>query len=186
MLNVVDMRLLSLVLHQTLVLIASASILFSSTSTIAAERVMLKYRIFRESISVEELSTFAKTGELSRSLQLNLALARQKPSLVRQYLTEPVPVNLVLLDRLLNSQAGNFLLDEISQAIHSPSRQADRQALRSALILSASSEQNISLIEVIQNYPTQEVQIEGDRLENIYQQLRRLQGILGTRPKVTQ
>ena len=180
------MRLLPELFRRALTLTATLAIALSSNSALAAQKVVLKYRIFRQSISVEELSSFAQTGELSTSLRVNLALARQKPSLVRQYLTEPVPVNLVLLDRLLNSQAGNFLLDEISQAIHSPSRQADRQALRSALILSASSEQNISLIEVIQNYPTQEVQIEGDRLENIYQQLRRLQGILGTRPKVTQ
>ncbi|MEI2579791.1 alpha/beta hydrolase [Scytonema sp. PRP1] len=35
--------------------------------------MVLKYRIFRESLSVEELSTFAETGKLSRSLQINLA-----------------------------------------------------------------------------------------------------------------
>jgi len=60
-----------------LVLMLNASILLSSNSAIAAEQVVLKYRSFRESISVEELSNFAETGELSTSLRLNLALARQ-------------------------------------------------------------------------------------------------------------
>lgn len=182
------MRLLFLSLPRTLILIAAFSgILLSSSSAmplwglreaIAAEQVVLKYRVFRESISVEELSTFAETGELSTSLRINLALAQQDPKKVRRYLTEPVKVNLVLLDRVLNSPVGNVVLDQVSQVVHTPSRRADRQALRSALILSASSDSNISLIETIQNYPTSEVEVEGDRLEAAYRQLRRLGGRL--------
>jgi hypothetical protein len=165
-------------LRRALVLMASAGILLSSTSAIAAEQVVLKYRIFRESISVEELSTFAQTGELSKSLRVNLALARQNPKTFRLYLTEPVRVNPVFLDRVLNNPIGNILLDEVSQAIHTPSRQADRQALRSALLLSASGDDQITLIETIQNYPTSEVEVSGDRLESAYRQLRRLEGSL--------
>lgn len=168
------MRLLFLSLRRALVLIATASILLSSTSALAAERVVLKYRIFRDSISVEELSTFAETGELSKSLRIKLALARQDPKLFRRYLTQPVKVNPILLDRLLNSRIGTVLLDEISQAVHTPSGQADRQALRSALIISASGDRQVTLIEILKNYPTSEVEVEGDRLENTYRQLRRL------------
>ena len=172
------MRLLFLSLRRTLVLIASTSILLSSTSAVAAEQVLLKYRIFQESISVKELTTFAETGELSSSLQVNLALARQKPQVVRHYLTEPVEVNPVFLDRLLNSSIGDVVLDEVSQVVHTPSRRADRQALRSALILAASSDGNLTLVEIIQKYPTAVVQIEGDRLYSAYRQLRQLAGLL--------
>lgn len=149
--------------------------LFDLPAANAAERVVLRYRIFRQSLSVEELSRFAETGELSRTLRSNLALARQDPQQVRRYLTEPVKVNPIFLDRLLNSPVGNTLLDEVSQVIYTPSRRADRQALRAALVLSARDGQ-LSLIEVLQNYPTQEVQVDGDRLEVAYRQLRRLGG----------
>lgn len=172
------MRLLFLSLRRALVLMAIASILLSSTSAVAAEQVVLKYRIFRQSISVKELTTFAETGELSSSLRLKLALAGQDPKAFRQYLTESVSVNPVFLDRVLNSRIGNFLLDEVSQAVHTPSGKADRQALRSALVLSASGDSKITLLETIQKYPTQEVQVEGDRLESAYLQLRRLEGRL--------
>jgi len=178
-----EMGLLFLSLRRALGLMATASILFSSTSAFAAERVVLKYRILRESISVEELATFAETGQLSTSLRIKLALARQEPKVFRRYLTQPVKVNPILLDRLLNSRIGNVLLDEISQAVHTPSRQADRQALRSALIISASGDRQITLIEILQNYPTSEVEVEGDRLESTYRQIRRLgerlQNLLG-------
>lgn len=60
-------------LRRVLVLAGSICLLFLSTPAFAAERVVLKYGIFRESLSVEELSTFAQTGELSGLLKVNLA-----------------------------------------------------------------------------------------------------------------
>lgn len=172
------MRLRFLSLGRTLVLVATAGILLFSSSALAADRVVLKYRIFSQSISVKELSTFTETGELSNSLRINLALARQDPKAIRRYLTDPVRVNAVFLDRVLNSPVGNFILDQISQVIHTPSRRADRQALRGALVLSASRDNTITLIETIQNYPTSQLEVEGDRLESAYLQLRRLGGRL--------
>ncbi|MBW4560227.1 MAG: alpha/beta hydrolase [Mojavia pulchra JT2-VF2] len=164
-----------LALRRALVLVISTSFLCFSNPAFAAERVVLKYSVFRESFSVEELSTFAQTGKLSPSLGVSLALARQNPKAIRQYLTEPVKVNPVFLDRVLNTQIGNVILDQMSQVIHTPSRRADRQALRAALVLSASQDGQVSLIEIIENYPTTEVEVDGDRLESAYRQLRRLQ-----------
>ncbi|MBW4428113.1 MAG: alpha/beta hydrolase [Nostoc desertorum CM1-VF14] len=169
------MRFKFLGLRRALVLLSSTYLLLLSTPAFAAERVVLNYGIFRESLSVEELSTFAETGELSRSLRVNFALARQDPKVIRQYLTEPVKVNLVFLDRVLNTPIGNVILDQISQVIYTPSRRADRQALRSALVLSASQDGQVSVIEIIENYPTNEVEVDGKRLESAYRQLRRLQ-----------
>ncbi|WP_414528378.1 alpha/beta hydrolase [Nodularia chucula] len=163
-----------LVLRQALFLL-SACVLFFHTSAFAAEQVLLKYGIFRESISVEELSTFAETGELSSALRVNFALAQQDPKAIRPYLTTPVNIDLVVLDRVLNSPIGNVILDELSQVIHTPSRTADRQALRAALVLSANEDGQVTLLEVIQNYPTTSVEVDGERLETAYHQLRRLQ-----------
>ncbi len=134
---------------------------------------------FFESLSVEELSTFAQTGKLSSSLEANFASARQDPKLIRKYLSEPVKVNLVILDKVLNSTVGNAILDQLSQVIHTPSKKANRQALRSALLLSASKDEQMTLIEVIQNYPTSQVEVDGERLESAYRQLHRLQDLLG-------
>ncbi|ARV63224.1 hypothetical protein BZZ01_25395 [Nostocales cyanobacterium HT-58-2] len=152
--------------------------LLSSVSVKAAQRVILKYSIFREPVSVEEISTFTQTGKLSSSLEASFAAARQDPKLIRKYLAEPVKVDPIILDKVLNSPVGNPILDQLSQVIHTPSNKANRQALRSALVLSASMDQQITLIEIIQNYPTSEVEVEGERLENANRQLRRLQGNL--------
>jgi hypothetical protein len=156
----------------------SLCLLLYGIPAFAAERVVLKYRIFRESLSVSELSMFAQTGKLSSSLSSNLASSGQNPQQVRKYLTEPVKVNLLILDKILNSPVGNAVLDQLSQVIHTPSTKADRQALRSALVLSASKDEKITLIEIIQNYPASEVEVDGDRLALAHRQLQILQGNL--------
>jgi hypothetical protein len=161
-----------------LIFATSMCVFFSTVPAFAAEKVVLKYRVFRESLSVTELSNFADTGKLSIPLRVGFKLAQQDPNKVRRYLTEPVKVNPTILDRVLNSPVGNVVLDQISQVIHTPSRKADRQAMRSALALSASEDGDIKLIEVIKNYPGAEVEVDGDRLEKAYNQLRRLQGSL--------
>jgi len=147
-------------------------VLWQSSSAIAAERVVLKYRILRESISVAELTQLAATGQVSPKLQAYLKLAQQSPESLRQPLVKPIGVNRRLLDRVLNSRPGEILLDQVGQVIHPPSNQANRQALRSALVLSATPDNQITLIEVLQNYPTSEVEVEGDRLEDTYRQLK--------------
>ena len=82
---------------------------------------------------------------------------------------------------MLNSRIGNIILEQISQVIYTPSRRVDRQALRSALVLSASQDVQVSLIEIIKNYPTNKVEVDGvvyrrrHPLESAYRQLRRLQ-----------
>ncbi len=161
-----------------LFLLVSFSVMLFSTTALAADRVVLKYRIFSESIPVKDLSTLAETGEASMLLQANLALAQQDKEVVRRYLTTPIKINSVLLERLLDSPIGNVALDKISQAIHTPSGQDDRQALHSALINSIRSDGNLSLLNIIQHYPTDVVQVEGDKLESAYRQLSEIEGRL--------
>ncbi|KAB8332821.1 alpha/beta hydrolase [Scytonema tolypothrichoides VB-61278] len=85
----------------------------------------------------------------------------------------------------MNNPIGEFLVDQIGQTIHTPSSEANPQALRSALVLSASKDNKLSLIEIIQNYPTPEVYVEGERLVRTYEQLsllaERLQNLLSWR-----
>jgi hypothetical protein len=154
------------------------TILSHTSEAIAAERVILKYKVFRESISVPQLATFAQTGEISQSLRFYLDATRQNPEDVRRVLNRPIDVNIVTLDRTLNSRIGELLLDQVGQAIHPPVEEVNRQALRSALVLSAQSDNQVSLIEVLQNYPTAEVEVEGERLVQAYRQLSALNGRL--------
>ncbi len=165
------MKYLSTLVKSGFSLIATAGVLLYSNSAIAAERVVFTYGIFRQSLPVDELTTFAQTGETSSTLRLFLNQSRQDPQTVRNTLTRELNASPVTLDRTLNSQIGKYLLDQIGYSIHTRSNQANRQALRSSLVISANRDNKVSLIEVIQNYPSSEVIVESERLLRAYNQL---------------
>lgn len=154
--------------------IIATGIGFYSVAANASESVILKYRVLRETISVPELSTFAQTGELSRPLRAYLDLAGKEPEELRTTLTQPIAVNGIMLSRILNTPVGEVMLDQASEVIHTPTNRANRQSLRSALVMSALNDNQITLIEVLENYPTVDVHVEGDRLADILQQITRL------------
>lgn len=164
-------------LRYVLFLGAVTSFLLHGTSATAAERVVLKYGAFRGPVAVSDLTNLTKTGEVSSPLRFYLKRARQDPETVSQALTQEVKADPVLLDRVLNSPAGEELLDQVSQVIHTPSGKTDRQALRSALILSAAQDGKITPIEAIQNYPTSELEVEGKRLKQLGQTFRQFDNL---------
>jgi hypothetical protein len=146
------------------------SFIIAADPAIAAEQIVLRYGQLERSISVADLSRFAETGELSRPLRRYFRLAQQEPYGVRRVLNYPAPVNTRTLDRVLNSPLGNLVLAQLTQAVYTSSRAEDETALRSALV-AASQDNQLSLIEVIQNYPTPQVYVDGERLVAAYQQL---------------
>jgi Alpha/beta hydrolase of unknown function (DUF1400) len=147
---------------------------FGTASSIqAAESVVLQYGILQGSISVKELSTYAREGKLSSSLKNYLELANRKPEDVQKVLNQEIDVDSILLYRALNSLPGEILLDRVGEIIRTPSGRASRESLRAALVSSALPDNKIALIEVIENYPTSEVYIEGGRLADAYNSIRR-------------
>jgi Alpha/beta hydrolase of unknown function (DUF1400) len=145
-------------------------------AALAAEKVVLRYGIFERSVSVADLTTFAETGKRSRDLKAYIRASKQDPAKIRQTLTDKVDVNVTTIDRVLNSPVGDVALNQLSQYIYTSSRTADKEALRAALVLSASEDNNISIIEVVQNYPTQEMYLDGERLSETYAQIAVLRG----------
>lgn len=154
----------------------SMGIVLSGIPAQAAEQVILKYSVLRESIPVADLSNLAQTGEVSSSLKKYLKMANKKPEDLRQVLNEEVDVNAVNLSKMLNSYPGEFLLDRAGEIVHTPSDKASRESLRGALVTSAIKDDKIQLIEVLENYPTSEVHVEGDRLVELYNTLN---GVVG-------
>ncbi|WP_421659005.1 alpha/beta hydrolase [Leptothermofonsia sp. ETS-13] len=154
--------------------VSAAGVLLQSTGTLAAERIVLKYGILRQSVSVNDLTNFAETGD--RSALEGYGISEGESQRVRTALTQKVKMNPRWLDQGLNTPLGEALLDEIGQTIQAPADEASRQALRSALVLSASDDGKISLLEVIQKYPTREVYVDGKRLASAYNQIAKFEG----------
>jgi len=172
--KMLNKRFLKLGISSTLGTAIALAVL--SPAAIASEQVVLKYNIFERSVSVEELTTFAETGKLSRDLKAYMRASKQDPEKIRQTLTDKVEVNVTTLDRVLNSIVGDVALERLSQYIYTSSRKADKEAMRAALVLSASEDDNISILEIAQNYPTPKVYVDGNRLSETYAQISLLRG----------
>jgi Alpha/beta hydrolase of unknown function (DUF1400) len=142
----------------------------------ASEQIILSYSILRESISVSELRTLVDTGETSSSLKNYLEKANTKPEELQQTLTKEVEVNPVRLSKILNSYPGELVLDLASEVIQTPSGKASRESLRGALVSSAIPDGNVRIIEVLENYPTSEVHVDGDRLVELYNTMNNVVG----------
>jgi len=158
---------------------AGAGIVFYSNAAAAAEKVVLKYSAIRMTLPVSELEIFAETGKMSPALEMLLGNAKKEPEAVRSSLTRPVKVSQRFLDRTLNSKVGEIILDEVGQVIRTPSGNANREALREALVLSATNDNEITMLEAMKNYPSPEVYVEGDRLVEAYGKLVALSEQLG-------
>lgn len=162
-------------------MLAGIGIVLTAIPAQAAEQVILKYSVLRESIPVADLSNLANKGEVSSSLENYLEMANKKPEDLQQVLNEEVDVDAVTLSKMLNSTPGEFLLDRAGEIVHTPSERASRESLRGALVTSAVEDDKIRLIEVLENYPTSEVHVEGDRLVELYNTLN---GVVGKLSKL--
>ena len=148
-----------------------AGLVTISSNATAAEQIVLRYNVLERSVSIEELTTFAETGEISPTLENYFEMSGQKPARIRRVLTQNASMDVVPLDRMLNTPVGDVMLDQLGNLVHTPSGNADRQAMRSALVLSASDDSKLSLIEILQNYPTQEIHVNGNRIVAAYRQI---------------
>ncbi|MDY6781744.1 MAG: alpha/beta hydrolase [Cyanobacteriota bacterium] len=138
----------------------------------AAERVVLKYGLLQAPVSVADLTRLAETGEVSLALAAYLRLANRNPEELRRVLNQGVPVKGRLLESLLDSVAGQFLLDRAGEIVGSPDNAENHQALRSAIVNSALPDDRVTPLEILQNYPERDLHVNGDRLVEIAQSLR--------------
>lgn len=157
----------SLISLGSLLLGTAAIMLASSQPSHAAERLYFTYGPLGRSLAIEELRDFAETGEPSRQLRWYLNVANLEPERFRTVLTKEVPLGLQFIDRVTYSLPGEFALFQLGQVVHTRSRQANIQALRSSLILSVSEDNRLTLLEFLENYPTEGIYVDGVALARV-------------------
>lgn len=130
----------------------------------ASEEIIFTYGGATQSVSLSELQTFAATGEMSPSLNFLLNFSKQNPGMIRWILRQEFPADTKLVYDLLNTSPGEYVLSQSSNVVGSKSERANVKALRGALVASASNDNVISLIELLENYPTPRVYVNGKLL----------------------
>jgi hypothetical protein len=141
-----------------------AVILFSTHRAIAAEEVIFSHGAATQSVTIEELQDFAATGKTAPSLKFLFKFSDRDPKTMRRLLNQKFPADTTLVAKLLNSKSGEYVLSQTSRVIGTRSERANVRALRGALITSISDDRQASLLEILQNYPTRQVYVDGKML----------------------
>lgn len=133
----------------------------SATPARAAERITFTYGPLVKSVPIEDLTDLVETGNVSSTLRFYLNFADIDPDNFRALLSSEVPLTLKFADDALNSLPGEYVLFQLGQLVYTASPDTNIQALRSAVVLSVSEDDRISLLEFLQNYPTQSLFVDG-------------------------
>ncbi|MEH1906025.1 MAG: alpha/beta hydrolase [Nostoc sp.] len=132
----------------------------ANTSAIAADTVVVRLGLFTESISLAELQNAAKTGEFSGSLQAyTKGLSEEQRRFLLGALGMNVPINVVTVNKLVNTQIGTSILNDFATALARKDK-AGVQALRAGLVLGSTAPQGLSILSFIAAYPSKRLEID--------------------------
>ncbi|AFY44002.1 alpha/beta hydrolase [Nostoc sp. PCC 7107] len=141
---------------------------FSVTTAVqAADTVVLRYGLLAESVSLAELQKAAEIGDFKDGFELyGRKLSLQQRRFLLETLKMPLSLNVVTVNRLLNTQIGTTILDDFSTAVVRKDK-AGVQALRAGLVIGSTAPQGLSLLSFIAAYPSQNLEINLPRIFKI-------------------
>ena len=130
----------------------------------AAERVTLTFGFAEVSTSVEALRAYGERGEVSEELEFYLGLLSEERRLqFRQALQANYDVGPAELSKFLRSSIGDNILSYLGDVVQTAGRRDGKIGLRGALVLSAAEPEGLSLLGVLENFPTSTVRIDSLR-----------------------
>lgn len=129
----------------------------------SAERIQFFFGPFEPTIYVEDLETFAKTGEVTDQLKPVASrfndeqLANLRVGLNAQYELNPIPVA-----QFTYSTLGENLLGKLGQVVQTDNFLNGMKGIRAALILAAANEEQggLTALNVMRHFPSQTIQID--------------------------
>jgi predicted dienelactone hydrolase len=129
-----------------------------------AERIYVTYGPLEVSVPIESLALFAKEGKIDSNLD-GFAQYAKKSQLaeIRSALQAKVEISPVTISQFLYTPQGEVLLESLGRVIQTKARQPGFYAIRSALILAASDPEGLTILNVLQKFPTYGIRIDISR-----------------------
>ena len=127
--------------------------------SLAAEKIVVRYGIFEQSLPVADLRNYAETRKISAALQDFLRYLDSKDQeRLQEALQVKMSLDIVALDKLLDTESGQKFLSIISQAIARRDNEGI-PALRAAVILGTKSPEGLGIISFLEAYPSKRIVI---------------------------
>ncbi|MGD1952032.1 MAG: alpha/beta hydrolase [Leptolyngbyaceae cyanobacterium] len=138
------------------------------TPTFAANNVTVSYGLIELSVAVASLEAYAYENQIDDELAFYLDfLSEQDQASFREVLTAPLDVSAGTLSRVLYEPLGEIWLQRMGQVIQTDARQNGARGLRGALILAATDEEGLTLLNVMRRFPTPTLRINSVEILNV-------------------
>ncbi|MBD0267352.1 MAG: alpha/beta hydrolase [Cyanobacteria bacterium Co-bin8] len=154
-------------------LLSGTATLLQAPNAKAVEEISLTYGTLPlQTLSITDLTTFATTGEASPELQALLDSVNLDSRFSRNILGGEIEVNGELLNQAASTFIGEAFLQKVGTTLTLPDAATESwQPLRDALLL-ASSDNRLSLIEVLQAFEGPAIAIDTQRVGEVATQVR--------------
>lgn len=129
-----------------------------------AERIYLSYGPLEVSLSVKSLATYARVGKIDRELAAYTdRLNPQQLEQLRTILQTRIDIKPLAIAQFLYSSQGKIILDRVGQIIQTKAGQPGFYAIRAALIQAAGAPDGLTLLNVLEKFPTYGIRINSVR-----------------------
>lgn len=127
----------------------------------AAETVRLQFGLFSRSLPVASLEAFARDGTVDDALQGFLRnVDAETQEQIRAVLLQAQPEDPQVLSQKLRTPMGERLLQASGRTVRTGAGLDGNVALRSALSLAAQDPEGLSLLNILQHFPTEVVVVD--------------------------
>jgi predicted dienelactone hydrolase len=140
-----------------------------------AERIYLSYGPIEFSLPVRSLASYARKGTIDRELAAYTdRLNQQQLEQLRKILTARVDVKPLAISQFLYSSQGEIILKRVGQIIETKAGQPGFYAIRAALIQAAASPEGLTLLNVLEKFPTYGIRINSVQGLQVIEELSQL------------
>ncbi|MHC5727523.1 MAG: alpha/beta hydrolase, partial [Nostoc sp.] len=164
---------------------------FGLLPSLAAEKIVVRYGLFEQSLPVADIRNYAETQKVSSDLQSFLGyLSPKEKQKFQDTLQVKMSLDIAALDKLINTGTGKQILYFTSQATVFPTRsaiarpdQGSIQALRAAIILAAKSPEGLGVISFLEAYPSKQLVLDISKISKLASMGNLSSGSVNTPPK---
>lgn len=135
----------------------------------AADTIELRYSTRTLTLSTTEIRQFANTGDVPSDLRLFFEDVDQVPGIARNLLVGEIRLPRVA-DEFLDSPTGGFVLLQLDRIVRNVEQSEDLESLRTAIAV-AGADRSISVLEILEAYPADQVALDMRGLEQTYTQV---------------
>ncbi len=141
-------------------------------SAVSAEYLQIGLGLFSVSVPIDALETFAETGEPPEEIDRYLTyLPPASRDRFQEVLGRSFQVSPLAVSQVTYSTIGQDFLSRLGRVVQTPSGLNGGQAVRAALILAAADPDGMSVLKVLQAYPTEGIHIDAGKLLTMQQEL---------------